>query len=183
MKIFRLIFTSIFSLLFQSATPNLFGSRKRRKALDKLSKKIGGWANDVDTQIEELQSQNPFESAAAKSAMTQSARNAKQIQARYANMLGANASPEAMIASQQATQEVVGGTAGDIATGAEALKAQQMSNLQQQKMAYRQMQTGAKTESINQIGKGWTDFFGSIGQIGQAVSGIGEGASKIAGLF
>ena len=182
MKLLHFIVQALISVFFSSADPNLFGSRKRRKELNSLSNKMGEQVQGIQSDINALQVENPFESAAAKSAMSEATRQARFTQNRYANMMGANASPEAMIAAQQATQEALGGAAGQIATGAEAMQQQQINQLRGEKMAMLGQQYGAKQASINQIGTGWKDFFNAAGQIGGIIGGAGKALSGIGGI-
>jgi len=171
----NLFIESIITVFFSSCDPYLFGSRKRRKEKAKLSKELSSQASGIQSEIEALESQNPFESAASKSAMAQSSRNAKQIQQRYANMLGGNVNPEALIAAQQATQQAVSGTAGDIATGAEALKQNQIAQLRNEKMGLLGQSMAMKQSSIDEIGSGWKSFMQVLPVLSGAVTGGIEG--------
>ena len=173
MKILKFILFSLVNVLFTSADPNLFGSRKRRKAKEKLAKEFKGIAADTQAEIDELKTQNPFETAAAKSAMTQSGRKAKQIQKRYMNMLGGQTNPEALVASQGATQEAVASTAGNIAVGAEANKAAQLAQLRGEKAAQMGQYAGVQESAIAERGSGWTGFFSALDSVGSLAQGAG----------
>ena len=176
MKIIQFILTSIVNVLFTSADPNLFGSRKRRKAKSRLANEFKGMAAETQSEIDILKSVNPFESAAAKSAMATSARQAKQISTRYANMMGGQASPEALVAAQGATQEAVAGTAGQIAVGAEANKEAKLARLRGEKAAQLGQYAGTKQSSIDERGSGWTAFMGTLDTIG----GLAEAGGSLA---
>lgn len=174
MKLLRKLIKSLLVNLFTPADPNLFGSRKRRKEKEKLAKEIKGYATDTQNEIDALKSMNPFESASAKSAMTQSARQAKQIGQRYANMMGGQASPEALIAAQSATQQAIGSTAGDIATGAEANKLAEINQLRSLQAGQLGQSIGMSQSAAEERGSGWTSFFQSLGDLGGAMEGAGS---------
>jgi hypothetical protein len=180
MKLFQHILQVIRSV-YGSADPNLFGSNKRRKEKAGLADEFKSLSDNTQNEIDALQASNPFDSAAAKSAMKRATRTARQYQTRAANMMGANASAEAIVASQQAASEAIGEAAGSIATGAEANKNNQanaLRGLQQNQMG----SYGAiKTSSIDERGSGWKDFFSSLDSIGQFASGVGQGAGAILG--
>lgn len=183
MKILQFILDSIVSILFTSADPNLFGSRKRRKEKAKLAKEFKGFATEAQRDIDVLKATNPFESAAAKSAMATSARKAKQMQQRYANILGGQATPESLIAAQGATQEAIGATAGDIATGAEALRAGEVAQLRSEKAGYRGQYGQMKKSSIEERGSGWRDFFQTVlPAVGGMMEGGGSAMSSMGGM-
>jgi len=173
MRILQFILISIVNVLFTSADPNLFGSRKRRKEKTRLANEFKGMAADTQGEIDTLKTQNPFETAAAKSAMAASGRKAKQIQKRYMNLLGGNSNPEALVAAQGATQEAVSGTAGDIAVGSEALKQQQLAQLRGEKAAQLGQYSGVKQSAIDERGSGWSGFFNSLESIGKFAQGAG----------
>lgn len=177
MRALQIIYESIVNLFFTSADPNLFGSKKRRKEKEKLSNEFKGYAADIQSDIDIAKSANPFESAAAKSAMATSSRQAKQMQNRYANMLGGNTNPEAIIAAQGATQDAVAGTAGDIAVGSEALKQQQLAQLRGEKASMLGQSGAIKQSSIDERGSGWNTLFQGISAIGGGLEGI-SGAVK-----
>jgi hypothetical protein len=169
MKVIDLIIKAFFT----SATPNLFGSKKRREAKEKLAGSFREAAGGTQEEIERLKTLNPFESAAAKSAMAESSRKAKQTQQRFANIMGGNVNPEAMVAAQQATQEAVAGTAGDIATGAEANKAAQLAQLRGEKTQQLGQAAGIEMAAIDEQGQGWKDFFGAMESVGNLASAAG----------
>nr|WP_319265285.1 hypothetical protein [uncultured Draconibacterium sp.] len=173
MILFQHIFQVIISV-FGSADPNLFGSRKRRKEKSGLAGEFKTMANDTQNEIDTLKASNPFDSAAAKSAMKRATRNARQYQTRALNTMGANASAEAVVASQQATAEGIGAAAGSIASGAEANKINQVNSLR----GLQQNQLGTygamKGDSINERGSGWKDFFSSLDSVGNLASGVGD---------
>lgn len=190
------IISILINVFLSSATPNLFGSRKRRKekeaAAEAYQNKIRiGYAEtqaELDKELGELKVQNPFENAAAKSAMAAASRKAKQTRQRFANIIGGNTNPEAIIAAQQATQEAVAGTAGDIAVGAEASKQARLDQLGREKRQarniYAQQEAQGemmKTAAINERGQGWKDFFSSIGPVTQGISWAAGGAGASLG--
>lgn len=162
-----------------SADPNLFGSIKRRKEKAELADTFTGRAADVEGDIKQVQAVNPFESAAAKSAMKRASRGAKAMQTRTLNVLGAGASPEALIAAQGATGEALGSAAGQIATGAEAMKGREVSELRRLKAGYEGQAAGIKQSSIEERGSGWRDAFSLLdtvaGGVGGAISAIPAG--------
>ena len=174
MKTLLFILSSIVNLFFSSADPNLFGSRKRRKEKASLANEYKNAAADTQLEIDALKTENPFESASAKSAMVTASRNAKQIQSRYANMLGGNNNPEALVAAQGATQAAVAGTAGNIAVGSEALKAQQIAQLKGEKSAQLNQYGATKQSSIDERGSGWTSFMGTLDTLGGLAEGVGS---------
>lgn len=195
MDLLKLIFTACINILFTSADPYLFGSRKRRKEKDKLSKEFKEMAADTQSEIDAAKVKNPFESAAAKSAMTKAARNSRQLATRYANMMGGNANPEAIIAAQGATQQSVADTAGNIAVGAEANKNAELARLRAEKASQLGQSAAMKQSSIDEIGSGWKAFFddalpalGGLTEAGGNIlssgggGGGGEGAAIAAAL-
>lgn len=153
---------AIVNVFFSSADPNLFGSRKRRKKLEAEARKAKRYAQEYDTKIEQVEAQNPFESAAAKSAMKSATLKTKQIQNRYLNQLGGSASPEAVIASQGQTQSALGDAMGNIATGAEAMKKQELSQLENRKAGMLGQSLALGQAAANEIGSGWRDFYGTM---------------------
>ena len=177
MKIFNHLLHFFINTFFSSATPNLFGSRRRRKEKESLAGSFKNYAAQTQEEIERLKIQNPFEGAAAKSAMATSSRKARQTQQRFANVMGGNINPESMVAAQQATQEAVAGTAGDIAVGAEAQKQAGLSQLRGEKAGYMGQAAQAQQAAINERGAGWRDFFSGIGSITPFVSGAMKGGS------
>ena len=169
MKILKYLFNAFFT----SPTPNLFGSQKRRKEKAELAGTHKKWADETTSEIERMKAQNPFETAAAKSAMAESKRRAKQTQQKFANIMGGQVNPEAMVAAQQATQEAVAGTAGDIAVGAEANKAAEIARLRGIREGQRASGTGLQMASIEERGQGWKDFFSAMESVGKLAEGVG----------
>jgi hypothetical protein len=188
MKILQLLLHSIINVLFASFSPNLFGSRKRRKAYESMQGDMLDEAEDTQAEIDNLKSVNPFESAAAKSAMKTASRNAKQMSKRYANMMGGGATPEAMVAAQGASQEAVGSAAGQIAAGAESTKASQVANLQNMRQSQLGQANQLGSSAAAEIGTGWSSFFnealpamsGLMSGAGQAAGAVGEGGGASA---
>ena len=126
--------------------------------------------------MERLKVQDPFQTASAKSAMKEASRRAQQYEQRYANMMGANVNPEAMIASKQATQEAVAGTAGNIAVGAEAQKAAGLARLRGERAGQLLSSAQLKSRKIEELGQGWRDFFQILmPAIGGTAEGLGTG--------
>lgn len=173
------LFGLVISSVYGSADPNLFGSKDRREWKGGLANEFKAMSGNTQKEIDALEASNPFDSSGYKSVMKQATRNARQYQTRAANMMGANATPEAIIASQGAVSEGIGATAGGIATGAEANKINQVNTLRG--LQQNQMGTyGAiKTDSINERGSGWKDFFSSLDSVGKVMSGAGQGAGAI----
>lgn len=188
MKIFDFLKNLLKTTFLESSTPHLFGSVKRRKAKEGIASDYRSTIDqgfeasqaELGKQISSLETQNPFESAAAKSAMAQSSRKAKQTQQRFANLMGANTNPEAMVAAQQATQESVAGTAGNIAVGSEAQKTARLDALNAQKRQGRDIyssqvaQAGQmKTAAVDEIGQGWKDFFSAMDSVANLAGAAG----------
>ncbi|MCK5614716.1 hypothetical protein KAR91_73320 [Candidatus Pacearchaeota archaeon] len=168
--IFR-VFTSVFSF---SADPNLFGAVKRRKGKEGIAGEFKAMAAGTQAELDVLKTQNPFESAAAKSAMTKASRGAKQMETRMFNTMGAGATPEALIAAQGATSEALGSTAGTIATGAEALKLQKETQLRGLKESQMGMYGNIALSAEEERGSGWNTLFQGISSLGQLASGVGQ---------
>ena len=72
----------------------MFGSNKKYKIASEFDALVDQNQNDID----QLKTQNPFETAASKAAMLKASQNAQQFYNRSMNTMGANASPEAMVA-------------------------------------------------------------------------------------
>lgn len=165
--------------VYGSADPNLFGSKDRRRWKGDLAGEFKSMANNTQNEIDALKSMNPFEGAAAKSVMKKATLGARQFQTRAFNLMGANATPEAIVASQQAASEALGAAAGQIAAGAEANQINQINALR----GLKQNQMGAygsmKMDSINERGSGWQSFFNNIDAMGSIASGIGQAAGKL----
>ena len=147
--------------------------------MNDLAKEQREIAEGTQDEIDALKTENPFESAGAKSAMVQSARNAKQVQQRYANMMGGNASAESLVSAQAATQEAVAGTAGDIAVGAEANKAAQLAQLRGEKQNQMNQAMATKQGSISEIGSGWDSFMGVLDTVGGVLEGVGAAKKPV----
>lgn len=152
----------------------MYGSQKRIKQTSALAKEFKTAANDTQREIDMLKSANPFESAAAKSAMTTASQNSKQFYNRAMNQLGANASPEAIVAAQGAATAGQSGAAGSIAVGAEANKLNEINALRGLKENQMNTYGATKQSSINQIGTGWKDFFSSLDSIGDLASAVAK---------
>lgn len=155
----------------------MYGSQKRIKQTSALANEFKTAANDTQREIDMLKTANPFESASAKSAMATASQNSKQFYNRAMNQLGANASPEAIVAAQGAATAGQSGAAGSIAVGAEANKLNEINALRGLKENQMNTYGATKQSSINQIGTGWKDFFSSldsIGNLAQAVAKPGQ---------
>lgn len=148
-----------------SADPNLFGSKK----LDKVAGMARTRAGETQSEIDKLQSENPFESAGAKAAMAKASQTSRQMQTRMLNTMGGNASPEALVAAQGALNQGVGSAAGEIAVGAEANKKRevmQLRGLKEQQMGeYGQMKGAAVQTKL----QGWNTLFDGIGKLTEGV--------------
>ena len=152
----------------------MYGSRKRIKQTSALANEFKTAANETQREIDMLKSANPFESAAAKSAMATASQNSKQFYNRAMNQLGANASPEAIVAAQGAATAGQSGAAGSIAVGAEANKLNEINALRGLKENQMKTYGATKQSSINQIGTGWKDFFSSLDSIGDLASAVAK---------
>src|ERR1035437_3536352 len=117
MKLLNLIIRVITATYFSSADPNLFGSKARRTDKESVADEYKAMATGTQDQIDQVNSENPFESAGAKAAMARASQGARAMQTRVLNTMGSGASPEALIAEQGATNEAIGATAGNIAAG------------------------------------------------------------------
>ena len=179
MKFLTLIFQVFYSTYFSGADPNLFGSRKRRRDKQNIANEFKSLADETQGNIDMFKTQNPFETAAAKSAMARVSRNAKEMQTRLLNTLGTNASPEAVIASQGAANEATGSAAGQIAVGAEALKQNQIANEERLKTSQLGMYGQMGSAAADERGSGWSTLFQGIDALGKLASGGGQAASAI----
>lgn len=177
MKLLHLIFRVLVNTYFSSADPNLFGATNRRKAKQNIANEYKSMATGTQAEIDQLKSENPFESAGAKAAMAKASYGAKQMQTRMFNTMGAGATPEAIIGAQGATNEALGSTAGAIATGAEANKENQINNLQGLKTQQMGMYGSSANAAADEQGSGWKTAFQGISALGQLASGVG-GAMK-----
>lgn len=148
MKTIIAVLQSVFS---SSADRNFFGSRRSRKLEDAFQNDWKSTQND----IESLSTMNPFQSAAAKSAMAKASSNAKTMQNKVLNTMGmAGATPEAIIAAEGQAQQSVGDAAGQIAVGAEANKNAQLNALkslkhQQMGMQSQQLMNTAQLQNMD----------------------------------
>lgn len=176
-KLKSLLVRMLVNTYFRSADPNLFGSKKRREDKEGIASEYKSMAKNTQSDIDELRSQNPFEGAAAKRAMAEASRNARQMQKRMLNTMGAYASPEAVIAAQGATNQAVGSAAGQIAAGAEANKQNQISNLHHMKTNQMGMYGNMGASAASERGSGWNTLFQGIDTLGKIASGGGQ-ASK-----
>lgn len=159
MKLINLFLYVIIDTFFTSATPNLFGSKRRREEKDAIASGYQDIADKTQEAISQVQVKNPFETAAAKAAMAQSQRKAKQNQQRFANVIGGNTNPEALVAAQGKTQESVANTAGDIAVGSQAQKQATLGQLRGEKMQATDRASQLKQAASNERGSGWRDFY------------------------
>jgi hypothetical protein len=176
MKLLQLIFKVLVTAYFSSADPNLFGSVKRRKGKQAIADEYKTMATGTQAEIDQRKSENPFESAGAKAAMTKASQGAKQMQTRMLNTMGAGATPEALIAAQGATNEALGSAAGQIAAGSEANKINQISDLQRQKTQQMGMAGNMSASAESERGSGWNTLFQGIGALGSLASGAGQAA-------
>lgn len=160
----------------------MYGSQKRIKQTSALANEFKTAANDTQREIDMLKSANPFESAAAKSAMTTASQNSKQFYNRAMNQLGANASPEAIVAAQGAATAGQSGAAGSIAVGAEANKLNEINALRGLKENQMKNYGATKQSSINQIGTGWKDFFSSLDSIANLAQSVAKPGQIFTGL-
>ena len=170
MKAIKFILSVVYSCYSFSADPNLFGSIKRRKAKDDLASEFRNKAAANEAEIKQTQSQNPFESAAAKAAMSKASMGARQMQTRMMNTMGSGASPEAMVSATGGINQALGSAAGNIAVGSEANKINEINSLRGLESRNMEAYAGIKSDSIDEQGQGWKDFFANIGEIGQAAA-------------
>lgn len=179
MKLLLSIFNVLRSAYSFSADPNLFGSRNRRKGKAAIASEFKAMAGDTQQEIDILKTQNPFESAGAKSAMAKTSRNVKQMQTRMFNTMGAGATPEAIIAAQGTATEAIGGAAGEIAVGAEAQKTAELARLSGEKMGEMQTYAGIKKSAEEERGSGWNTLFQGIDSLAGLATGVGGAAGAI----
>lgn len=173
MKLIHLIFRVVINTYFSSADPNLFGSISRRKGKQNIANEYKAMAGGTQDEINQLKAENPFESAGAKAAMAKASVGARQMQTRMLNTMGAGATPEAIIAAQGATNEAVGGAAGQIAVGSEANKANQINSLRNDKTRQMGMYGGIAASAEGERGSGWNTLFQGIEGLGRVASGVG----------
>lgn len=158
-------------------------ARERKAEQDKLADRYFGKAEALEEDIEQEKRKDPFSSAGAKAAMARASRNAKQMQQRTLNTMGANATPEALIAQQGKTAEAVGSAAGQIAAGAEAQKRANINALRSGQQNYETMAANAKVGGISNIGQGWKDFFNTANQTAGTAANVAGAVSNVAGLM
>ena len=150
----------------------MFGTNKKFK----IASEFDALADQSKNEIEALKAQNPFETAAAKSAMAKASLGAQNYYSRAMNTMGANASPEAQIAAQGQAGQTLGSAAGEIAVGSEANKTAQINalkTLQQNQMA---TAAGIKTQAIDQA---WQNMFNAVDTSGGVMSGAGQAAGTL----
>ena len=150
----------------------MFGINKKFK----IASEFDALADQSKNEIEALKAQNPFETAAAKSAMAKASLGAQNYYSRAMNTMGANASPEAQIAAQGQAGQTLGSAAGEIAVGSEANKTAQINalkTLQQNQMA---TAAGIKTQAIDQA---WQNMFKAVDTAGGVMSGAGQAAGTL----
>ena len=150
----------------------MFGTNKKFK----IASEFDALADQSKNEIEALKAQNPFETAAAKSAMAKASLGAQNYYSRAMNTMGANASPEAQIAAQGQAGQTLGSAAGEIAVGSEANKTAQINalkTLQQNQMA---TAAGIKTQAIDQA---WKNMFKAVDTAGGVMSGAGQAAGTL----
>ena len=150
----------------------MFGTNKKFK----IASEFDALADQSKNEIEALKAQNPFETAAAKSAMAKASLGAQNYYSRAMNTMGANASPEAQIAAQGQAGQTLGSAAGEIAVGSEANKTAQINalkTLQQNQMA---TAAGIKTQAIDQA---WQNMFNAVDTAGGVMSGAGQAAGPL----
>ena len=150
----------------------MFGTNKKFK----IASEFDALADQSKNEIEALKAQNPFETAAAKSAMAKASLGAQNYYSRAMNTMGANASPEAQIAAQGQAGQTLGSAAGEIAVGYEANKTNQLNalkSLQQQQMS---TAAGIKTQAIDQA---WQNMFKTVDTAGSVMSGAGQAAGTL----
>ena len=150
----------------------MFGTNKKFK----IASEFDALADQSQNEIEALKAQNPFETAAAKSAMAKASLGAQNYYSRAMNTMGANASPEAQIAAQGQAGQTLGSAAGEIAVGSEANKTAQINalkTLQQNQMA---TAAGIKTQAIDQA---WQNMFKAVDTAGGVMSAQGQVAGTL----
>lgn len=172
MKYIRLILNIIKCVYSFSADPELFGSKNRREEKSALASEFKGIAADTQKNIDIAQAKNPFESAAAKSAMARTKAGSDQMQKRMLNVLGSGATAESAVASQGAASKALGAAAGQIATGAEAMKKQEVSQLRGLKAGQQAQYSGLSQAATNERGSGWRDLFSFLNPLGAMKGGV-----------
>lgn len=181
MKILKFLFELLVNTYFTSATPNLFGSKKRRKDKELIADTFKTSATETQDEIQQIESQNPFDSAANKLAMKKAVQGARQMQTRGLNVLGAGATPEAIIAAQGAASEAQGAAAGQIAAGAEATQKSEIASLRNLEAGQMAQYGSMAANAASERGSGWNTFFQGLDAIGGIVSGVASAGSGAAG--
>jgi hypothetical protein len=150
----------------------MFGSNQKYKIADEFTAMANQSQNDIDA----LKNGNPFETAASKSAMVKASQGAQDYYNRSMNVMGANASPEAMVAAQGQASDAMAGAAGNIATGAEANRNAQLEQLKA--LQLKEMGTSADIK-VGAIDKQWDGFFKGIDTISNTMQGGGTALGSI----
>jgi hypothetical protein len=174
MKLLQLITRVLITAYFSSADPNLFGSQARRKGKEAIANQYKDMASGTQDQIDQVNAENPFESAGAKAAMARASQGAQAMQTRVLNTMGAGASPEAIVGEQGATNQEIGSAAGNIAAGAEANKVNRIDSLGRLKTQQMGMYGSEQDSAEAQRGSGWNTLFQGIDSLGKVASGGGQ---------
>lgn len=172
MRLLKAIIEIIGTIFLYDPNKNLFGAKRRREAKEDLANEYKAKAEGVDEEIAQAKALNPFESASSKSAMAKASKSAQQMQQKTLNTLGAGASAEALVAAQGTTAAAQGAAAGQIATGAEALKESKINNLKSQKMTYEGQESALKQSAIGEYGQNYKDIMASGGILSSLTGGI-----------
>ena len=151
----------------------MFGSKNREIEKKRLANEYKEAAGQTQSEIDLLKSENPFESAAAKSAMAKASRTSKQMQKRTLNTLGQRGGAEAMMGLQGATNEAAGSAAGQIAVGAEANQQREIAGLRGLRSSQMGRYGSTRTSAIDEKGSGWDTLFKGIEAAGGALTGVG----------
>lgn len=182
MRLFHVIIKVLVNAYLSSADPNLFGSVKRRQGKQNIANEYKAMATGTQAEIDQIKAENPFESAGAKAAMTKASYGARQMQTRMLNTMGATgATPEALIATQGATNQALGSAAGEIAAGAEANKQNRINNLNSLKTQQMGMYGGMAGSAESERGSGWSTLFQAMDSLGKLASGGGQAAGALMG--
>jgi len=168
MKILRILVSAFINAYKPSADPNLFGSKK----LDKVAGLARARADETQGDINKLQSENPFESAGAKSLMAKAYRTSNQMLTKNLNVMGGNATPEALVAMQGAVNQGIGAAAGEIAVGAEANQKAEVANLKSLKENQMGQYGQMKNQAVNTNLQGWDTLFKGIDTAAKTAKGI-----------
>lgn len=179
MKLLLLIFRVLVNTYLSSADPNLFGSGARRKGKQNIANEYKAMATGTQSEIDQIKSENPFESAGAKAAMTRASMGAKQMQTRMFNTMGTGATAEAIVGAQGSASQALGGAAGAIAAGAEANKNNKINNLRNDKNQQMGMYGNMSASAESERGSGWSTLFEGINALGSLASGGGQAAGAL----